>query len=200
MYNARDLIFKQFYTNELAKQLAHKALIKLIMLYPSDRQVLKQIAFRENGRDGFCWERKKNIAWRNKLSRQTVHKSYKRLQNANLITISYKTINNKIFICANTKELGWFIGNFLLYCLRNNLKSFYYAPKYYFKELFNIIYNFIKNNLSNILSGVKGYVKTQGERASFEGEKSGFYIKKESEMGTNAKNQFINKGESENFK
>ena len=54
-------------------------------------------------------------------------------------------INNKIFVCANTKELGWFIGNFLLYCLRNNLKSFYYAPKTYFKELFNVIYN-----LSNI--------------------------------------------------
>ena len=38
----------------------------MIMLYPADRQVLKQIAFRENGSDGFCWERKKNIAWRNK--------------------------------------------------------------------------------------------------------------------------------------
>ena len=42
----------------------------------------------------------------------------------------------------------------------NNLKSFYYAPKTYFKELFNV--NFIKNNLSNILSSVKGVVNHNG--------------------------------------
>ena len=63
-------------------------------------------------------------------------KAYKRLEKANLIKVYYKEINNKIFVCANTKELGFFIGNFLLYCLRNNLKSFYYTPKIYFKELF----------------------------------------------------------------
>jgi len=105
----------------LAKQLTDQFITKLIMLNPSDLKVLKQIAFRENGSDGFCWERKKNIAWRNKLSRQTVHKAYKRLEKANLIKVYHKEINNKIFVCANTKELGFFIGNFLLYCLRNNL-------------------------------------------------------------------------------
>jgi len=162
MYNLKGLIEQQLHNHEITKQLAQKILLKMIMLYPADRQVLKQIAFRENGSDGFCWERKKNIAWRNRLSRQTVHKAYKRLEKANLIKVYYKEINNKIFVCANTKELGWFIGNFLLYCLRNNLKSFYYAPKTYFKELFNVIYNFIKNNLSNILSSIKGAVNQNG--------------------------------------
>jgi len=139
------------------------------MLYHSDKQVLKQIAFRENGRDGFCWERKKNIAKRNNLSRQTVHKAYKRLEKANLIVVSWKTIDNKLFIVANTKELGWFIGNFLLYLIRNKLKPFYYNSRYYTRELFNIIYNFIKNNLSNILSSVKGSVKGKLGKATGEG-------------------------------
>ena len=87
----------------------------MVMLYPSDREVLKQIAFRENGIDGFCWEKKKNIAIRNRLSRQTVHKAYKRLEKADLIVVSWKTKDNKLFVCANTKEPCWFVGNFLLY-------------------------------------------------------------------------------------
>jgi len=66
MYNLKGLIEQQLHNHEITKQLAQKILLKMIMLYPADRQVLKQIAFRENGSDGFCWERKKNIAWRNK--------------------------------------------------------------------------------------------------------------------------------------
>ena len=31
------------------------------MLYLLDRLILKQIAFGENGKDVFCWERKKRI-------------------------------------------------------------------------------------------------------------------------------------------
>ena len=116
MYSLRNLL-AGFQYNQMAKQLAEKVISKMIMFNNSDRQVLKQIAFRENGSDGFCWERKKNIAWRNKLSRQTVHKAYKRLEKANLIKVYYKEINNKIFVCANTKELGWFIGNFLLFSI-----------------------------------------------------------------------------------
>jgi hypothetical protein len=191
MYRLGDLIKKEMANQEITRQLANKVIFKLLMLYPSDKQVLKQIAFRENGRDGFCWERKKNIAKRNWLSRQTVHRAYKRLAKANLIVVSWKTIDNKLFVVANTKELGWFIGNFLLYLIRNNLKSFYYFTSSYTKELFNIIYNFIKNNLSNILSSVKGYVKDSTCGAS----KSGFLgannekITKEKAFGN--ENRFI---------
>jgi len=129
MYNARDLIKRQMCENEIIKQLANKVIFKLLMLYPSDKQVLKQIAFRENGRDGFCWERKKNMAKRNWLSRQTVHKAYKRLEKANLIVVSWKTIDNKLFVVANTKELGWFIGNFLLYLIKIFLLFYFFLYK-----------------------------------------------------------------------
>ena len=195
MYNVRDLIFKQLHSHEISRQLANKIIFKLLMLYHSDKQVLKQIAFRENGRDGFCWERKKNIALRNKLSRQTVHRAYKRLEKANLIVVSWKTIDNKLFIVANTKELGWFIGNFLLYLIRNNLKSFYYNSKYYTKELFNIIYNFIKNNLSNILSNVKTLVNrgcnSGNDRRPFNGNN----ISLNNEIFKLGKNEFIKEKE-----